>query len=103
MLALLLAAGDDEAGHDVAQAHLLAAQVERHGEHGLVGLRGGIFTASIPAPARTASNDAVNCPARSRIRNRKSAARSPRSIRRLRICCAVQGPSGLAVIPRMCT
>ncbi len=37
MLALLLAAGDDEAGRDVAQAHLLAAQVERHGEHGLVG------------------------------------------------------------------
>ena len=37
MLALLLAAGDDEAGRDVAQAHLLAAQVERHDEHGLVG------------------------------------------------------------------
>ena len=33
----------------------------------------------------------------------KSAARSPRSSRRLRICCTVQGPSGLAVIPRMCT
>ena len=29
--------GDDEAGRDVAQAQLLAAQVERHGEHGLVG------------------------------------------------------------------
>src|SRR6266496_3037710 len=40
----------------------------------------------MPMPARTASNDAVNCPARSRTRNRKSAARSPRSIRRLRIC-----------------
>ena len=26
------------------------------------GLRGGIFTTSIPASARTASNDAVNCP-----------------------------------------
>ena len=34
----------------------------------------------IPAPARTVSNDAVNCPAQSRTRNRKSAARSPRSI-----------------------
>jgi hypothetical protein len=55
------------------------------------GLRGGIFTASMPASARTASNDAVNCPARSRTRNRKSAARSPRSIRRLRICCTVHG------------
>src|ERR1035438_6714844 len=29
----------------------------------------------MPALARTASNDAVNCPARSRTRNRKSAAR----------------------------
>ena len=39
------------------------------------GLRGGIFTASMPALARTASNEAVNCPARFRTRNRKSAAR----------------------------
>ncbi len=38
------------------------------------GLRVGIFTASMPAPARSASKDAVNCPARSRIRNRESAA-----------------------------
>src|SRR2546421_3689212 len=36
------------------------------------GLRGGILIASIPASARTASNDAVNCPARSR------ASRAPR-------------------------
>ena len=35
---------------------------------------GGIFTASRPVLARTASNDAVNCPARSRTRNRKSSA-----------------------------
>ena len=67
------------------------------------GLRGGIFTTSVPASARTVSKAAVNCPARSRIRNRKPAARSPRSISRLRICCTVQGPSGLAVTPRMCT
>ena len=40
---------------------------------------------------------------RSRTRNRKLAARSPRSIRRFRICCVVHGPSGLAVTPRMCT
>ena len=46
------------------------------------GLRGGIFTASIPSSTRTVSNDSVNCPARSRTRNRNSAARSPRSIRR---------------------
>jgi hypothetical protein len=53
--------------------------------------------------ARTASNDAVNCPARSWTRNRKSAARSPGSISRLRICCTVHGPSGFAVTLRMCT
>jgi hypothetical protein len=34
------------------------------------GLRGGIFTTSIPALASTASNAPVNWPARSRIRNR---------------------------------
>jgi hypothetical protein len=33
----------------------------------------------------------------------KQAARSPRSIRRFRICWMVHGPSGLAVTPRMCT
>jgi hypothetical protein len=57
----------------------------------------------MPAPARTASNDPLNCPARSRIRNRGKAARSPRSISRLRICCAVRRLSGLAVTPGMCT
>ena len=67
------------------------------------GTSGGIFTASMPMPARAASNDAVNCPARSRTRNRRSAARSPRYIRRFRICWVVHAPSGLAVIPRMCT
>jgi hypothetical protein len=35
------------------------------------GLRGGISTASMPALARTASKDTVNCPARSRTRNRQ--------------------------------
>src|SRR5258708_16012901 len=57
----------------------------------------------MPTSARTASNDVVNCPARFRTRNRKSAARSPRSISRLRICCTVHGPSGFAVTPRTCT
>ena len=57
----------------------------------------------MPAAVRTVSKDAVNCPARSRTRNLKSAARPPRSIRRLRICWVVQGPSGLAVTPRICT
>ena len=78
------------------------------GEHERFGIgvrpraSGGIFTASMPTPAGTASNDAVNCPARSRTRNRKSAARSPRSIMRFRVCWVVHGPSGLAVI-RGCT
>src|SRR5690349_8204821 len=34
------------------------------------GHRGGILTTSMPASARTASNDTANCPARSRTRNR---------------------------------
>jgi hypothetical protein len=61
---------------------------------------GGIFTTSILAPASTASNPSVNCPARSRIRNRNRPARSPRSISRFRACCTVQAPSGWAVTPR---
>ena len=55
------------------------------------GLRGGILITSMPAPARTAPDNARNCPARSHTRNRKSAARSPRSIRRVRICGPVHG------------
>jgi hypothetical protein len=35
------------------------------------GLRGGIFTASIPAAVRTVPEDAVNCPARPRTGNRE--------------------------------
>jgi len=58
------------------------------------GLRDGTFTTSTPDVARTASNDAVNCPARSRIRNRNPAARSPRSGRRFRACC---GPGSVRV------
>ncbi|MGI5157830.1 hypothetical protein [Microbispora sp. CA-102843] len=37
MLALLLALGDDEPGGDVAQAEVLLAQVQGHGQHGDVG------------------------------------------------------------------
>jgi hypothetical protein len=37
VLAFLLSGGDHEAGGDVAQAELLAAQVEGDGEHGVVG------------------------------------------------------------------
>ena len=53
-----------------------------------------IFTTSVATPASTASNASVNCPARSRIRNRNSVARSPRSISRFRACCTVHAPSG---------
>ena len=44
----------------------------------------GILTTSIPAPSSTASNALVNCPARSRTRNRTRAARSG---------CRVRGPT----------
>jgi hypothetical protein len=40
---------------------------------------------------------------RSRMRNRNAATLSPRSISRLRACCAVQAPSGRAVTPRIWT
>jgi hypothetical protein len=62
--------------------------------------RAEILTAAMPASANTASNEAVNCPARSRTRNRNRAVRWPRSMTRLRTCCVVQGPSGCAVTPR---
>ena len=55
----------------------------------------------IPAPARTASNELVNWPARSRTRNRKIVARSSRSISRLRACWVVQAPVGWLVVPSM--
>jgi hypothetical protein len=61
-----------------------------------------IFTTAIPASANTASNEAANCPARSRMWNRNRATRSPRSMTRLRACWVVQGPSGWPVTPRMC-
>jgi hypothetical protein len=48
--------------------------------------QGGILTTSMPPPAKTASNEAVNWPARSRTGNRKSSARSPKAISRFRAC-----------------
>jgi nucleotide-binding universal stress UspA family protein len=58
---------------------------------------------AVAAPASTASDASVNCPARSRTRNRSRLARSPRSISRFRACCTVQAPSGRAVTPRTWT
>jgi hypothetical protein len=63
----------------------------------------GILTTWMPASARTASNDAVNCPARSRTRKRKGVMRSPSSITRLRICWVVHRSSGVVVVPGRCT
>ena len=53
----------------------------------------------IPAVPGTASDGPVNWPARPRTRKRKSAARSPGSMRRLRICRVARGRSGWAVTP----
>jgi hypothetical protein len=74
-------------------------QHEAFGEAVRPGQRGGILTIVMPASARTASQAVVNCPARSRTRNRKPAVRSPRSMMRLRACWVVQGPSGWPVSP----
>jgi hypothetical protein len=84
-----LVLGQDQQQMPLAEDQHPVGNLGPGGEHEPFRIRvrmraGGIFTASIPASARTASNDTVNCPDRSRTRNRKSAARSPRSIRRLR-------------------
>src|ERR1017187_1986319 len=67
------------------------------------GDRTGVLMIRMPFPAKTSSNIGVNLLSRSRIRNLKRPARSPRSMSRLRACCAVHAPVGLAVTPRMCT
>ena len=59
-----------------------------------------VFTSSA---ANTASNASVYFASRSRTRNRKEPARSPRSISRLRACCAAHAAVERAVTPRMCT
>ena len=50
---------------------VLAVSTKRSAKQFARGHRGGILMVSIPAPARTASNDAVNWPARSRMRKWK--------------------------------
>ena len=82
---------------------VLAVRTKRSAKQFARGQRGGIFTVSIPAPAMTASNVVVNCPARSRTRNRKPSPRSSRSISRLRACWVVHVLVGWLVVPRMCT
>ena len=51
----------------------------------------------------TASNVVVNFVSRSRMRNRNAAARSPRSMTRLRACWVVHSPVGFAVRDRSTT
>jgi hypothetical protein len=53
----------------------------------------------MPSAVNTASKEPVNWPARSLIKNLTVVTRWPRSIRRLRAACAVQAPSGCAVMP----
>src|SRR2546429_2301908 len=54
-------------------------------------------------PGKDLSSAAVNLLSRSRIRNLKVLARSPRSMSKLRACWAVQAPVGCAVTPRIWT
>jgi hypothetical protein len=63
------------------------------------GARGGLARILMPSAVSTSSNELVNWPARSLIRNFTEAARWPRSIRRLRAACVVHAPSGYAVTP----
>ncbi len=56
---------------------------------------GGVFTTSMPAPARTWSKASVNCPPRSPSRTVSVSALLPRSIRKLRAACAVHAPDPL--------
>jgi hypothetical protein len=49
----LLASGDDEPGGDVAQAHLLPAQVEGDGEHRVVGDGGAADRLACPDEPRS--------------------------------------------------
>src|ERR1019366_2639926 len=60
----------------------------------------GVVTGSTPSLAKIVSKALVNLASRSRIRKRKEPIRSPRSMIRLRACCAVHTPSGWAVTPR---
>jgi hypothetical protein len=62
--------------------------------HSCGGVRTLHSTVRIPASARTASNAVVKLEPRSRIMNLTLPAWSPRSMRRLRACWAVQSPVG---------
>jgi hypothetical protein len=64
-----------------------------------LGACGGLARILMASAWNTASKEAVNWPARSLIRILAEAARWPKSIRKLRAACAVQAPSGVAVMP----
>jgi hypothetical protein len=56
----------------------------------------------MPSVSKTLSKASVYLLSRSRITNRSVSIRAPRSIARVRACCATQEPVGLAVTPAMC-
>ena len=56
----------------------------------------------VPAAWKTASNEAVKFDPWSRMRNLTSSKRSPKLKARLRACCTVHSPVGLAVTPVAC-
>lgn len=58
------------------------------------GARTGVLMIRILVAVSTASNAAVNLASRSRIKNLKPSARSPRFISRLRACWVTHSPSG---------
>jgi hypothetical protein len=53
----------------------------------------------MPSLAKISSKARVNLASRSRMKKRNEQIRLPRSMTRLRACCAVQAPSGRAVTP----
>ena len=66
------------------------------------GVRTAVRRILVPAAWNTASNEAVKFDPRSRIRNLMSPSPSPRVRARLRACCTVHWPVGLAVTPPRC-
>ena len=73
---------------------LRAERIQRSANAFARGARAGVRTIRTPCVVKTSSNDPVNFVSRSRIRNVNCAARSPRSITRLRACCVTHSPVG---------
>jgi hypothetical protein len=65
--------------------------------------RTGVRRIWTPSEPKTASKLSVNLASRSRMRNLNCPTRSPRSMSRLRACCATHHPVGFDITPRMWT